>query len=82
MPEARFRDRLAPRYAAQPVKDGAAFDRKKAISWLGKAPRVSCYDRETIRGELAGAGFVDVMEHDVGAEPIVAFVIARKPETR
>jgi arsenite methyltransferase len=50
------------------------------MRWLGKAPRVSCYDRKTIVGEIAGAGFVDVVEHDVGADGLVAFVVARKPE--
>lgn len=51
------------------------------MRWLGKAPRVYCYDRKTILGEIAGAGFVDVVEHDVGADGLVAFVVARKPET-
>jgi hypothetical protein len=32
MAEAQFWDRLAAKYAAQPVKDVAAFDRKKAIT--------------------------------------------------
>jgi arsenite methyltransferase len=51
-----------------------------AMRWLGKAPRVSCYDRQTILGELAAAGFVDAVEHDVGADRVVAFIVARKPE--
>jgi arsenite methyltransferase len=50
------------------------------MRWLGKAPRVYCYDRKTILGEIAAAGFVDVVEHDVGADGLVAFVVARKPE--
>jgi hypothetical protein len=47
------------------------------MRWLGKAPRVYGYDRDTILRELAAAGFVDVVEHDVGADPLVAFVVAR-----
>jgi arsenite methyltransferase len=49
------------------------------MRWLGKAPRVHCYDRKTIRGELAGAGFVDVVEHDVSADGLLAFLVARRP---
>ena len=49
------------------------------MRWLGKAPRVYCYDRKTIMREIAGAGFVDVVEHDVGADGHVAFLVARKP---
>lgn len=50
------------------------------MRWLGKAPRVSCYDRTTILADLAAAGFVDAVEHDVGADRVVAFIVARKPE--
>jgi ubiquinone/menaquinone biosynthesis C-methylase UbiE len=46
---------------------------------LGKAPRVSCYSRKTILREMADAGFVDAEEKDVGAEKVVAFVVARRP---
>jgi arsenite methyltransferase len=49
------------------------------MRWLGKAPRVHCYSRKTILREIAAAGFVDVEEKDVGAEKVVAFVVARKP---
>jgi arsenite methyltransferase len=49
------------------------------MRWLGKAPRVHCYSRTAILRELAAAGFVDVEEKDVGAEAVVAFVVARKP---
>jgi ubiquinone/menaquinone biosynthesis C-methylase UbiE len=49
------------------------------MRWLGKSPRVHCYDRTTILRELTAAGFVDVEEKDVGAEKVVAFVVARKP---
>jgi ubiquinone/menaquinone biosynthesis C-methylase UbiE len=49
------------------------------MRWFGKAPRVHCYDRKTILRELAAAGFVNVEEKDVGAEKLVAFVVAKKP---
>ena len=49
------------------------------MRWLGKAPRVQCYDRKTILREIAEAGFVDVEEQDVGADGLVAFVVAKKP---
>lgn len=49
------------------------------MRWLGKAPAVSVYDRETIRRELREAGFVEIEEKDVGAEKEIAFLVARKP---
>lgn len=49
------------------------------MRWLGKAPRVHCYDRKTIQREITEAGFVDVVEHDVGADGVVAFFVAKKP---
>ncbi len=52
----------------------------RVLRWLGKAPTVRIYDRATLRAELHSAGFVDVVEHDVGARDAnVAFVVARKP---
>ena len=49
------------------------------MHWFGKAPVVYVYDRETILRELHEAGFVDIEEKDVGASPMVAFVVATKP---
>ena len=49
------------------------------MRWLGKAPVVYVYDRETILRELHEAGFVDVEEKDVGAARMVAFIVAKKP---
>jgi len=49
------------------------------MRWLGKAPHVYLYDRDTIRRELAEVGFVDITEHDVGADPKVAFITASRP---
>jgi arsenite methyltransferase len=49
------------------------------MRWFGKAPVVHIYDRETILGELRQVGFVDVVEHDVGADKLVAFIVAKKP---
>lgn len=49
------------------------------LRWLGKAPSVHIYSRETLFRELREAGFVDVTERDVGAEKTVAFVVAKKP---
>lgn len=50
------------------------------LRWFGKAPRVFLYDRAMLCRELEAVGFVDVVEHDVGAEGRVAFVTAKKPE--
>jgi arsenite methyltransferase len=49
------------------------------MRWLGKAPAVHLYGRETILREMREAGFVDVVERDVGAGNLVAFIVARKP---
>lgn len=49
------------------------------MRWLGKAPVVHIYSRETLFREMRETGFVDVVERDVGAEKLVAFVVAKKP---
>jgi hypothetical protein len=49
------------------------------MRWLGKAPVVHIYSRDTILRELRDAGFVDVVERDVGANKLVAFIVAKKP---
>ena len=46
---------------------------------FGKAPIVHIYKRETIMREMREAGFTEVQEHDVGAERMMAFIVARKP---
>lgn len=49
------------------------------MRWLGKAPMVKILAKRTLVDDVAGAGFVDVSQPDVGAKPIVAFIVARKP---
>jgi arsenite methyltransferase len=49
------------------------------MRWFGKAPVVHIYSRDTMFRELREIGFVDVTERDVGAENVVAFVVAKKP---
>jgi arsenite methyltransferase len=49
------------------------------MRWLGKAPVVHIYDRETIFRKMREVGFVDVVERDVGANQLVAFIVAQKP---
>lgn len=49
------------------------------MRWFGKAPVVHIYDRETIFREMREVGFVDVVERDVGADKLVAFIVAQKP---
>jgi ubiquinone/menaquinone biosynthesis C-methylase UbiE len=46
---------------------------------FGKAPPVHIYDRATIMREIRDAGFTHVQERDVGAEKIVALIVASKP---
>ena len=50
----------------------------KVMHWFGKAPVVHIYDRKTIMRELEAAGFVEIEEKDVGADPRVAFIVAKK----
>lgn len=51
------------------------------MRWLGKAPRVvATISRAELRAEVEAAGFVDVEEPDVGAKPIISFLVARKPQ--
>lgn len=52
----------------------------KVMRWLGKAPMVKIVSVEPLQEEIRRAGFVDVSLPDVGAKPIVAFMVATKPE--
>jgi arsenite methyltransferase len=70
---AQFWDRLAPKYAAQPVKDVAAFDRKKAITRDHLQPRSKVLEIGCGTGSLAlelspHAGHIHAI--DVSAEMI------------
>ncbi len=49
------------------------------MRWLGKAPMVKIVSAATVRDEIEQAGFVDLESPDVGAKPIVAFLVATKP---
>lgn len=46
---------------------------------LGKAPMVGIFTKERLRMELRAAGFVDLQEPDVGAEKLMAFMVASRP---
>ncbi|MDC0672244.1 class I SAM-dependent methyltransferase [Nannocystis radixulma] len=46
---------------------------------LGKAPMVGFFTKERLRMELRAAGFVDLQEPDVGAEKLIAFMVASRP---
>ena len=49
------------------------------MRWLGKAPHVTILRRGALEEEMTRAGFVDLVLHDVGADPNIAFLVARKP---
>jgi arsenite methyltransferase len=46
---------------------------------FGKAPMVKTITKQTLKGEILQAGFVELSEPDVGAKPIVGFMVAQKP---
>jgi arsenite methyltransferase len=51
------------------------------MRWFGKAPRVvSLVTKRTIEDEIRAAGFVDIVQPDVGAGPNIAFVVGTKAE--
>lgn len=49
------------------------------MRWLGKAPLVKVFRKQSLADEIAGAGFVDLEQPDVGAKPTIAFMVAAKP---
>lgn len=48
------------------------------MRWLGKAPPVASLKKATLEREVREAGFVDLESPDVGAVPMIAFMVARK----
>lgn len=46
---------------------------------LGKAPTVKIFSQRTLEDEVRRAGFVDIVQPDVGAKPDVVFMVAAKP---
>ena len=46
---------------------------------LGKAPKVTIFDKRTLEDEMRQSGFVDISQPDVGAKPDIAFIVAKKP---
>ena len=59
------------------------FDEIMPLIWVmrlvGKAPSVWSFTRQTLEEEIRAAGFVELAHPDVGAEPTIAFMTARKP---
>jgi ubiquinone/menaquinone biosynthesis C-methylase UbiE len=49
------------------------------MRWLGKAPPVKIVSKQELAAEIEQTGFVDVQQPDVGAKPIVGFIVAQKP---
>ena len=48
------------------------------MRWLGKAPTVKVIEKRTLSEEFRAAGFSEVSEPEVGAEPIIAFLVATR----
>lgn len=46
---------------------------------LGKAPPATIFSRRTLERELREAGFAELQQPDVGADKMIAFVVALKP---
>ncbi|MEO1334349.1 MAG: class I SAM-dependent methyltransferase [Myxococcota bacterium] len=51
----------------------------RVMRWLGKAPMVKIITRQTVEQDIVQSGFVDVHAPDVGAKPMIAFIVATKP---
>lgn len=49
------------------------------MKWIGKAPFVAVISKAELVAEMKAAGFVDIVEHEVGAKDTTAFIVARKP---
>jgi len=51
----------------------------RVMRWIGKAPPVRILSKRAVEEAVCRAGFVEVSQPDVGAENIVAFLVATKP---
>jgi len=49
------------------------------MRWFRKAPMVKIVSKQTLVDDIQNAGFVEVSQPDVGAKPLIAFVVAQKP---
>lgn len=52
-----------------------------AMRWMKKAPMVKIISKRELEDEIRAAGFVDVVQPDVGAASTIAFVVASKPRS-
>ena len=50
----------------------------KLLHFMGRAPRVQVFSKQTLAAEIQQAGFVELQLPDVGAKPAVAFTTAMK----
>jgi arsenite methyltransferase len=50
----------------------------RVMRWLGKAPMVKSFSKQTLEDEIRRAGFVEIEHPDVGAEATIAFTVATK----
>jgi arsenite methyltransferase len=50
----------------------------RVMRWLGKAPLVKVFPKQSLVNDIRDAGFVDLAQPDVGANPTIAFVVAAK----
>ncbi len=50
-----------------------------AMQWLGKAPYVSIFTKSTLEQDIRAAGFVGLVQPEVGAKANIAFFVASKP---
>lgn len=51
----------------------------RVMRWLGKAPMVKIFSKQSFADEIREAGFVDLTQPDVGAGKLIAFTVAVKP---
>lgn len=51
----------------------------RVMRWLGKAPLVKVFTKQSLANDIRDAGFVNLSQPDVGADPTIAFVVAAKP---
>lgn len=51
----------------------------RVMRWLGKAPMVKILSKQTLESEILREGFVELTQPEVGAKPIIGFMVATKP---